>query len=76
VLYNKGHDRINIGKLVNETNIEVLYWELMKSGMFHFMKVKKLLFLIEIFYFLASLTSAPGAPVNMTHEYINDASIL
>jgi len=32
--------------LVKETKIEILHWGVMKSGMSHFMKVKKLLFLI------------------------------
>jgi len=32
--------------LVKKIKIEILYWKVMKSEMFHFMKVKKLLFLI------------------------------
>jgi len=39
------------GALVKETNTEILHWEVMKSGMFHFTKVKKLLFLMKNFYF-------------------------
>jgi len=34
------------GALIKETKIEILYWEVMKNGMFHFMNVKKMLFLI------------------------------
>jgi len=38
-------------ELVKETNIAILHWEVMKSEIFYFMKVKKLLVLIENFYF-------------------------
>jgi len=40
--------------LVKETNLEVLHWEMIKCGMFHFIKVKKVLFLMKIFYFYVS----------------------
>ena len=30
------------GVLVKETNIEILHWKMIKSEMFHFMKVRKL----------------------------------
>jgi len=38
------------GALVKEINMETLHWEMMKSGMFHFRKVKKLLSLMKNFY--------------------------
>jgi len=38
--------------LVKKINIEIMHWKLVKSGMFNFMKVKKLVFLMKIFYFL------------------------
>jgi len=37
--------------LVKKINIEILHREMMKSGTFHVIKVKKLLFLMENFYF-------------------------
>jgi len=39
------------GALVKEINMETLHWKMMKSGMFHFRKVKKLLSLINKLYF-------------------------
>ena len=49
------------GTLVKETNMKTLHWKMMKNEMFHFMKVKKLLF-------LTFLTSILGTPVNMTQK--------
>jgi len=56
------------GALVKETNIDNLHWEVMKSGMFHFMKVKKLLFLMKKILFLTFLTKCPGELVSMTQR--------
>jgi len=36
--------------LIKNINIEIMHWKLVKSGMFNFMKVKKSLFLMKIFY--------------------------
>jgi len=52
--------------LVKETNLEILYWEMMKSGMFHFIKSQKVVVFNGKFLFLTLLTRALGAPVNMT----------
>jgi uncharacterized membrane protein len=56
----------SVATLDKEINMETLHWEMMKSGMFHFRKVKKLLSLIKKNLFLTFLTSAPGALVNTT----------
>jgi len=37
--------------LVKKAKIEILCWEMMKSGEFNFLKVKKLLFSMQNYYF-------------------------
>jgi len=53
-------------RLIMKTNIEIIYWKLMKSGMFNFIKVKNLLFLIKTILFLTSLTISLKVLVNKT----------
>jgi len=38
-----------LSALVKKINIEIMHWKLVKSGIFNFMKVKKLLFSINFF---------------------------
>jgi len=37
--------------LVKKTNLELFYWKMVKSDIFNFLKVKKLLSLMQTYYF-------------------------
>lgn len=56
------------GALVKETNIEILYWEVWKSCIFHFLKVKKFVDFNLSFLLLTFLTISPQALVSMTQS--------
>jgi hypothetical protein len=51
--------------LVKRTKVEMLYWEIVKSERFDFLKVKKLLNSMQTLLILISLTSVLRAPISI-----------